>query len=216
MPTLDLKKDLKYLYSPSARSFTVVDVPPMNFLMIDGKGNPNTAQDYKDAVEALYATAYNLKFAVKKDQEIDYPVMALEGLWWADDMRAFSAERKDEWHWTMLIMQPDLVTATLVAATIEQMRTKKKLPALARLRFECFHEGLSVQIMHTGPYDAEAPTIAAMHEFVAMNGYERRGKHHEIYLGDPRRTSPANLKTVLRQPIQPKRGERSDSRSTNG
>ncbi len=206
MPTLDLKKDLKYLYSPSAKSFTVVDVPPMNFLMIDGKGNPNTAQEYKDSVEALYSTAYNLKFAVRKDQEIDYPVMALEGLWWADDMRAFSAGCKDEWRWTMMIMQPDLVMGDLVAATIEQMRAKKKIPALARLRFERFHEGLSAQIMHIGPYEVEAPTIARMHEFVAMNGYERRGKHHEIYLGDPRRTAPNNLKTVLRQPIQPKRG----------
>ncbi len=206
MPILDLKKDLKYLYSPSAKSFTVVDVPPMKFLMIDGKGNPNTAQEYKDSVEALYSTAYNLKFAVRKDQEIDYPVMALEGLWWADDMRAFSAGRKDEWRWTMMIMQPDLVTSDLVAATIEQMRTKKRLPALSRLRFECFHEGLSAQIMHIGPYEAEAPTITRMHEFVTMNGYERRGKHHEIYLGDPRRTAPNNLKTVLRQPMQPTRG----------
>jgi hypothetical protein len=206
MPILDLKKDLKYLYSPSAQSFTVVDVPPMKFLMIDGKGNPSTAQEYKDSVEALYSTAYNLKFAVRKDQEIDYPVMALEGLWWADDMRAFSAGRKDEWHWTMMIMQPDLVTIDLVAATIEQMQAKKKLPALSRLRFECFHEGLSAQIMHIGPYEAEAPTIARMHEFVAVNGYERRGKHHEIYLGDPRRTAPNNLKTVLRQPMQPQRG----------
>lgn len=140
---------------------------------------------------------------VKKGQGIDYTVMPLEGLWWAEDWAAYTADRRDDWQWTMMIHQPELVTAELVAEAIEQVRTKKKLERAADLRFESYQEGLAVQIMHIGPYSAEGPTLARMHhEFIPQNGYEMTGKHHEIYLGDPRRTAPEKLKTVLRQPIR--------------
>lgn len=202
METLDLKKDLKHLYNPSAKAFSLVEVPVMNFLMIDGTGDPNTAQAYREAVEALYAVAFGIKFAVKKGQGIDYPVMPLEGLWWVEDMALFSTARKDDWLWTMMIMQPALVTADLVTAQVESTR-KKDLPALGKLRFESYTEGLAVQILHLGPYSAEGPVLARMHhEFIPQNGLELTGKHHEIYLGDPRRTAPEKLRTVLRQPVR--------------
>ncbi len=200
---LDLKKTFKELYNPSAKEFSVVDVPPFAFLMVDGRGDPNTAAEYQTAVEALYSVSYTLKFMVKKGQGIDYAVMPLEGLWWAEDWSAYTADRRDDWLWTMMIHQPEVVTAELVAEAIEQVRTKKKLERAADVRFESYHEGLAVQIMHIGPYSAEGPTLARMHnEFVPQNGYELTGKHHEIYLGDPRRTAPEKLKTVLRQPVR--------------
>lgn len=200
---LDLKKTFKHLYNPSAKAFTVVDVPSFSFLMVDGRGDPNTTAEYQTAVEALYSVSYTLKFMVKKGQGIDYTVMPLEGLWWAEDWAAYTADRRDDWQWTMMIHQPELVTAELVAEAIEQVRTKKKLERAADLRFESYQEGLAVQIMHIGPYSAEGPTLARMHhEFIPQNGYEMTGKHHEIYLGDPRRTAPEKLKTVLRQPIR--------------
>ena len=202
MLKIDWKKELKHLYRPSARAPVAVDVPAMNFLMIDGAGDPNTAQEYQQAVEALYAVAYALKFMVKKGPAaVDYGVMPLEGLWWVDDMRQFSVDDKGVWQWTMMIMQPEHVTETLLEEALEQVRVKKDPAALARMRFESYHEGLSAQIMHVGPYAAEAPTIEKIHRFIAENGYQLRGKHHEIYLGDPRRTAPERLKTIIRQPM---------------
>jgi hypothetical protein len=198
---LDYKKELKHLYQPSAKAFVVVDVPPMHFLMIDGHGDPNTAQEYQAAIEALYAVAYALKFTSKKEKGLDYVVPPLEGLWWAENMEAFTTEDKSAWDWTMMIMQPEGVTRDMFEKTLNQVEKKKDLPALPRLRLETYHEGLSVQILHIGPYDAEAPTIARMHAFAAENGYQLAGKHHEIYLGDPRKVAPEKLKTVLRQPI---------------
>lgn len=204
MDKLDLRQQLKHLYQPSAKEFEIVDVPPMNFLMMNGAGDPNTAAEYTQAVESLYSLSYTLKFAVKKQQGIDYSVMALEGLWWAEDMSVFTAGNRDRWLWTMMIMQPDFITAQQVEVARAEAARKKDLPVLPKIRFEAFHEGLSVQIMHIGPYSAEAPTIARMHTYIAENGYVPSGKHHEIYLGDPRRTAPEKLKTVLRQPIKPK------------
>jgi hypothetical protein len=202
MEKIDFKKRLKHLYRPSARTPVVVEVPPMNFLMIDGKGDPNSAPAYQEAVEALYAVAYALKFMVKKGpQAVDYGVLPLEGLWWVEDMRLFSVEDKGAWQWTMMIMQPDYVDAELYTAALAQVEAKKKPPALGRMRFETYDEGLSAQIMHIGPYADEEPTIEKLHQFIADEGYQRRGKHHEIYLGDPRRTAPERLKTVIRQPM---------------
>jgi hypothetical protein len=199
---LDYKKELKHLYRPSAKAFVVIDVPPMNFLMIDGHGDPNTAREYQEAVEALYAVAYALKFMSKKEKEMDYVVPPLEGLWWAEHMEAFTTADKSAWDWTMMIMQPEWVTQDMFEKALKQVEKKKDLPALSKLRLEAYHEGLSVQILHIGPYDAEAPTIAGMHAFAAENGYQLAGKHHEIYLGDPRRVAPEKLKTVLRQPVR--------------
>ncbi len=203
MPKIDLKKELKHLYQPTAKEVAVVDVPEMNFLMIDGAGDPNTSQEYQDAIEALYAVAYTLKFMVKKrDPQADYVIPPLEGLWWAQEMDAFSMEDKDAWKWTAMIMQPEVVTRELVEEAIQEVERKKDPPALPKIRFESYPEGLSVQIMHIGPYSEEAPTIQKLHAFAQQNGYQLRGKHHEIYLSDPRRTAPDRLKTVIRQPVQ--------------
>ncbi len=206
MITIDLRKQFKQLYQPSAKKFSIVDVPPMNFLMIDGAGDPNTSQSYKDALEALYGLSYTLKFGVKLGKygktKYDYPVMALEGLWWMDDMRAFSPERKDEWKWTAMIMQPDVITPAQVELARADLIKKKNPAAAPLIRFECFQEGLSAQIMYIGPFAAEGPTIQQLHQFIAASGHQLRGKHHEIYLSDPRRTAPEKLKTVIRQPMQ--------------
>jgi hypothetical protein len=202
MSKIDFKKELKHLYQPSAKKFEVVDVPPMNFLMIDGHGDPNTAQEYQEAVEALYAVAYALKFMSKKEKGMDYVVPPLEGLWWVENMEEFSKEDKSAWNWTMMVMQPESVTQEMFEAALEQVEKKKNLPALSKLRLESYREGLAVQILHIGSYDDEAPTIARMHAFIDENGYEPAGKHHEIYLSDPRKVAPEKLKTVLRQPVR--------------
>jgi hypothetical protein len=202
MPKIDFKRELRHLYNPPRR-FTVVDVPPMHFLMIDGHGDPNTAQVYQEALEALYAVAFKIKFASKRQLDRDYVVPPLEGLWWAEDLLAFVQRDKSTWDWTMMIMQPDWITQDLVSEAIQEVARSKDLPALPLLRFESYDEGLSVQIMYVGPYDDEAPTIARLHdEFLPQNGYVEAGKHHEIYLSDPRRTAPEKLKTVLRQPVK--------------
>ena len=203
MNKIDFKKDLKHLYNPTAKEFTIVDVPTMQFLMIDGQGNPNTAQAYLDAIEALYAVAYKIKFASKNELAKDYTVPPLEGLWWADDMAAFgNIGDKDQWKWTMMLMLPDWITSAMFDAACAIVKTQKDPAALPKLRLESYTEGLSVQIMHIGSYDDEAPTLHKLHhEFMPANGYTFNGKHHEIYLSDPRRVAPEKLKTVLRQPV---------------
>lgn len=200
MKKVDYKKKLKHLYGPSSKKIVIVEVPPMNYFMVDGEGGP-AAESYQQAIEALYGLSFTVKFDVKKGVGPDYTVMPLEGLWWAKDITAFSADRKDEWLWKMMIMQPDYVTAKHVNAATKQLREKKNPLALDKIRFESYHEGLSVQILHIGPYDDEGPTIAQMHKFIDENGYQLHMKHHEIYLSDPRRSKPEKLKTVLRQPI---------------
>ena len=206
MPTIDLRKQLKHLYQPSAKKFAVVDVPPMNFLMLDGMGNPNTSQDFKDAMEALYGLSYTLKFGLKfgkyGKKKYDYPVMALEGLWWMDDMREFSPERKDDWKWTVMMMQPDFITPDQVELARRDLATKKNPVALPKVRFDAYHEGLSAQIMYIGKFADEGPTIQRLHEFIVESGHQLNGKHHEIYISDPRRTAPEKLKTVIRQPMK--------------
>jgi hypothetical protein len=206
MTTLDLRRQFKHLYQPSAKQFAIVDVPPLNFLMIDGTGNPNTSQDYRDALEALYGLSYTLKFGVKLgkygQKKYDYPVMALEGLWWMDDMRDFSIARKDEWKWTMMIMQPDVLTPDQVELARTDLIKKKNPVSAAKIRFESYYEGLSAQIMYFGPYADEGSTIQRLHDFILESGHQLRGKHHEIYMSDPRRTAPEKLKTVIRQPMK--------------
>ena len=201
METLDLKKALKHRYAPSAREVTEVTVPRMQYLMIDGTGDPNTAPAYTEAVEALYAVAYTIKFAIKKGRAIDFPILPLEGLWWMDDMREYSMEKKDQWKWTMMIAQPDLVGAADVHSAVAEVKKKKDPPALPLLRFDTLDEGDCAQIMHLGPYADEKPTIQKLHAYIAARGASLSGKHHEIYLGDPRRTAPEKLKTVIRQPF---------------
>ncbi|MBI5309278.1 MAG: GyrI-like domain-containing protein [Planctomycetes bacterium] len=198
MEKIDLKKELKHLYAPSAKAVVVVNVPLLNYLMIDGVGDPNV-----EAVEALYALAYTLKFKIKKGtSKIDYAVMPLEGLWWVDDMRQFSVKNKDAWKWTMMIVQPKYVTTQLVEEAAQEVKEKKNPPPLVKIRFESYHEGQAAQMMHIGPYTAEEPTITAIHNYIAQNNFERRGKHHEIYLKDPRKIAPEKLLTVIRQPFK--------------
>lgn len=203
MTKVDFKKELKELYAPP-KKFVVVDVPEMQFLMVDGHGDPNVAQDYQDALEALYALAYKIKFTSKKQLEQDYVVPPLEGLWWADDMDSFSISRdKSQWDWTMMIMTPEWNTAEMFASAVEQVRKGKNPLFLDKVRLERYTEGMSVQIMHIGSYDDEGPTLAKMHsEFIPENGFIENGKHHEIYLSDPRKVSPEKLKTILRQPVK--------------
>lgn len=204
MPKLDFTQQLKHLYRPSAKDFMVVEVPPLQYVMIDGHGDPNTAQEYTDALEALYAASYRVKFISKDDLAKDYVVPPLEGLWWADDMDAFTASRdKRNWDWTMMIMLPDWVPADIFERAMREVDQKKKLSSLHKLRLESYHEGLAVQIMHIGSYDDEAPTLARLHkEWLPQQGYVENGRHHEIYLSDPRRVAAAKLKTVLRQPVR--------------
>jgi hypothetical protein len=206
---LDLKKQFKHLYNPPTKQVVEVDVPPLNFIMLDGSGDPNTAESYRQAIEALYGLSYTLKFASKKNG-VDFTVMALEGLWWMDDMGSaygdldFAAD-KSLWKWTMMMLQPDHITQPMFDAAVDELRRKKNPAALDSVRFERFHEGLSAQIMHIGPYSAEKPNIDRIHAYIAEHGFEEAGKHHEIYLGDPRRTAPEKLRTVIRQPMR-KRG----------
>lgn len=198
---IDLRKELKQLYNPSVKEVSVVDVPAMNFLMIDGEGAPSSPQ-YMQSIEALFTVSYTLKFMVKKALGVDYAVMPLEGLWWMDNMAEFSSERKDEWKWTSMIMQPEYVKEADVKAAVEQARKKKPLPAIDKIRFENFHEGLSAQIFYVGPYSQEGPTVAKIHDYIRKTGHELRGKHHEIYLNNAAKLPPEKWKTVIRQPMK--------------
>lgn len=203
MSKVDFKKVHRDLYNPPEK-FVLVDVPEMTFLMVDGHGDPNVAQEYQDAVEALYAVAYKIKFASKKQLGKDYIVPPLEGLWWAEDMDAFTTARdKSQWDWTMMIMTPGWITSEIYTVAIAQVRKGKNPAALDKVRLESYHEGPSVQILHIGSYDDEGPTLMRLHRnFIPENGYAENGKHHEIYLSDPRRVAPEKLKTVLRQPVR--------------
>ncbi len=201
MEKIDFKKEMKELYKPP-RKPVIADVPELQFIMINGKGYPGTSQEYQDAMQTLFPVAYTLRFAIKKAGILDYKVMPLEGLWWAEDMDVFTIDdRPEEWLWTSMIMQPSQVTKDLFAKAVQTVKEKKNPTALSKIRLETNHEGLSVQVMHTGPFSEEGPVIENMHQFAFDQGYELRGTHHEIYLSDFTRTAPEKLKTVIRQPI---------------
>jgi hypothetical protein len=207
MTQLDLRKQWKHLYAPSARKVELVDVPELKFVMLDGRiepgDAPGTSPGFGEAMGALYSAAYTLKFISKLRAEdpIDYPVMALEGLWWVEDGQ-FDITVKDNWVYTVMIMQPDHITPEMFAEALAQAAKKRPNPALSRLRLASLREGLCVQTMHLGPYEAEPATVERMQRWAAENGYRLSGKHHEIYLGDPRRAEPEKLKTVLRHPVE--------------
>jgi hypothetical protein len=201
MPKIDFKKSQKDFYLPSAKEISVVDVPAMNFLMIDGQGDPAKAKEYGEAIEALFGTAYTLKFMIKKSGGPDYAVPPFESLWWADDMNVFMNGKRDEWKWTAMIRQPDFVTKAQVKQALELVKEKKDPVALPKMRFESFREGPSVQLMHIGPFSAEGPNILRLHDRIKADGHRLKGKHHEIYLNDFRKTDPKKLKTVIRQPF---------------
>jgi len=212
MKTLDLKREFKHLYQPSAKKAEIVQLPRLQFAMIDGaieKGSePDKSPSFAEATQALYSISYTLKFMLKKHKTdpVDYPVMALEGLWWVED-GMFDITVKDNWFYTLMILQPELITQDIFAEGLEQVRRKKgDSEILSKLRLEHFEEGLCVQTMHIGPYATEPATVERMRVFARENGYRDcvglGGKHHEIYLGDPRKADPAKLKTVLRHPVE--------------
>ncbi|HQU37820.1 MAG TPA: GyrI-like domain-containing protein [Anaerolineales bacterium] len=212
MKTLDLKKELKYLYAPSAKKAEIVKVPRLQFAMIDGvieKGKePGNSPAFAEATQALYSISYTLKFMLKKRKTnaIDYPVMALEGLWGIQDVNV-DVGKKDNWSFTLMILQPDVITKDIFAEGMEQVRKKKgDSPELSKVRLSHFEEGVCAQMMHIGPYATEPATIEIMRAFAAENGYRDNvgpnGLHHEIYLGDPRKANPAKLKTVVRHPLK--------------
>jgi hypothetical protein len=211
MKKIDLKKDLKHLYAPSAKQIEIVDVPEFQFAMIYGQIEPdlepNTSPSFQQAIEAIYGIAYTLKFMSKQREQdpIDYTVMALEGLWDVEEGGKFDINRKDNWLWTLLIMQPEHIDQDMFSIARQQLLKKKENPAIEMLRLERFHEGLSIQTMHIGPYSDEPATVARMEAYARNNGYIMRGRHHEIYLGDPRRAQPEKLKTILRHPVKQER-----------
>jgi len=211
MKILDLKKQYKYLYQPSAKKIESVQVPNLQFAMIDGaieKGSePGKSSSFAEATMALYGLSYTLKFMLKKRRTnaIDYPVMALEGLWWVED-GMFDITVKDNWFYTLMILQPDVITKDIFEEAREQVRKKKgNSEMLSKVRLTHFEEGLCVQVMHIGPYATEPATIERMREFMQENGLRDNvgpnGKHHEIYMSDPRRVAPEKMKTVLRHPV---------------
>jgi hypothetical protein len=202
MEKIDLKKDFKFLYQASAKEVALVEVPSMNYLMVDGEGDPNTVPAYADAVEVLFMVSYAIKFMLKKSAlAIDYGVMPLEGLWWADDMSKFSSSDKSNWKWTAMIMQPAFVTPEMIVKAIADVKEKKSPRAIAKLRQAYLTEGRCAQILHIGPFSAEGPSIEKVHQFIAARG-RLSGKHHEIYLSDIRKADPSKWKTIIRQPMQ--------------
>ena len=218
MKTLDLKKELKHLYQPSAKKPEILEVPKLQFAMIDGaieKGSePGKSPLFQEATQALYGISYTLKFMLKKRQTnaVDYPVMALEGLWWVEDGK-FDITVKDNWLYTLMILQPDVITPAVFEEGLAEVKRKRgNSAALSRLRLDSFEEGQTVQMMHIGPYATEPTSLASMLTLAAEQGYHDRvglgGKHHEIYLGDPRKADPSKLKTVLRHPISKMKGNR--------
>ena len=200
---VDLRKKLKHPYGPTTKEVVEVEVPEMRFLMLDGEGDPNTSEAYKDAVEALHALSYALKFAVK-ERGVDHAVMPLEGLWWTDGRQGSFEEMqrdKDAWKWTLMMMQPEWVNWEVYERALASVARKKSLPGLRGVRFEAFHEGRSAQVVHVGPFSEEGPTIERVNRFIEERGGRMRGRHHEIYLSDFRRTAPERFRTIIRHPF---------------
>jgi hypothetical protein len=201
MKKLDLKKELKGLYS-AKKDPVLVKVPGLNYIMIDGRGDPNKSMEFQAAVGGLFTASYTLKFMVKKgDAGIDYGVMPLEGQWWADDNLDFLDGNKSKWHWTVSIMQPDFITPKMFAKAVKKAAEKKKDLPLNKLRFEKLKDGLSAQLLHRGPFSEEGPAIKRMHDFIKEQGYALKGKHREIYLNNFLKVKPEKMKTILRQPV---------------
>jgi len=204
---LDYKKKYKQFYGGKVGQPVFVKVPKLNYLMIDGHGDPNTSKEYLQAIQTLYPVAYKLKFMSKLENNKDYGVLPLEGLWWAEDMSSFGSGTKNNWLWTAMIMQPEIITRAMFDRAVEEVAAKKQSLALDKLRLEELEEGTAVQVLYVGPYADEAETIQKLHEMIeendgSFNGHKQ--KHHEIYLSDPRRTAPAKLKTIIRQPYTTK------------
>ena len=206
--TLDLRKKYKDLYSPPAKKVVEVKVPRLKFIMLDGEiepgKTPTISESFGQAMMAMYGVAYTLKFTSKLRERnpIDYPVMAMEGLWWVKSGK-WSFESKEPWSYTLLMMLPAHITPAMFRQAVGDVRAKRgENPALAKVRLESFAEGRCIQIMHIGPYADEPRTLALMDEYMRTHGLRFRGKHHEIYMGDPRRAKPEKLKTALRHAVE--------------
>ena len=203
MNKIDYKKDLKELYQAKVNKIVTLNVPKMNFIMIDGRGDPNTSQDYIDAIQTLYPVAHGIKFFCKKELGTDFGVMPLEGLWWTEDMDNFDTNDKSNWLWTAMIMQPEFVDKAIFDKIVDQTKEKKNLAAIDKVRFEPYEEGRAAQTMYVGPYSGEGETIKSIHAFIKDQGGKldsTNKHHHEIYLSDPRRVDVSKLKTIIRQP----------------
>lgn len=202
MTKIDYKQQFKEFYSGKTGQPITLTIPPMNYIMIDGQGDPETGEEYMHAIQTLYPIAYTIKFYCKNQLGRDFSVMPLEGLWWAEDMSDFSKGNKHNWHWTAMIMQPDVVTQEIFATALHQTAAKKPLPSVDKVHFKSYDEGRVAQVMYVGPYAEEAETIQALHRYIAEQGgtLQNAKHHHEIYLGDPRRTAPERLRTIIRQP----------------
>lgn len=201
---IDYKKELKAFYTAKANKPTTVQVPVMNYIMIDGRGDPNTSQEYIDAIQTLYPLAYTIKFMSKISYGHDFGVMPLEGLWWAKNMNDFATGDKSNWQWTAMIMQPSVITKEIYTQALEQLKKMKPEIDVSGVRFAPYDEGRAAQVLYTGPYADEGPTIQALHAYIEEQGgtlSDSNKHHHEIYLGDPRRTAPEKLKTIIRQPF---------------
>ncbi|MGQ8365393.1 GyrI-like domain-containing protein [Glaciecola sp. 1036] len=202
MQKIDYKKSLKHLYKPSAKQVEFIEIPTLNYITVTGKGKPE-GEEYQLALHALYPVAYKTKFWMKQHKNFDYVVPPLEGLWWADDFSDFENNNRDEWQWTMMIMQPESVSADTVASVINTIANKKDAPkALNKVTFETINEGKCAQILHLGPFSEEGPVIQKVHNAIAQSGGHLAGKHHEIYLSDIRRVTPDKYRTVIRQPMK--------------
>lgn len=216
---LDFKKKEKEFYLPG-REPEAIDVPAMNFIMVDGKGNPNEEDgEYQRAVELLYALSYTIKMGYKKTEKpegwSDYVVPPLEGLWWLEDGETdlSGLSQKERYFWTSMIRQPEFVTKEVFENACREVAKKKPELDTAKARLETLVEGLCVQVMHIGPFDDEPLTIAEMDRYITANGYRNAvgdiqpdgtvRRHHEIYMGDPRKTDVSKMKTVLRHPVEP-------------
>lgn len=202
---IDFKKTLDS-YQAKRGVFRIVDIPDLQYLVVDGQGDPNTSAEFSAAVEALYPVAYKIKFNSKRNLGRDYVVPPLEGLWWADDMSAFTTDRdKSQWNWTMMLMVPEWIDRELFQSAVDEVRKKSPAPpSLDLVRLETLSEGQCVQTLHVGSFDDEGPVLAAMHhEFIPQQGLRMSGKHHEIYLSDFRKVVPEKLRTILRQSVEP-------------
>ena len=207
----DFKKEYKEFYMPKGKP-EIVTVPKMNYIAVRGKGNPNEEDgEYKKSIELLYGIAYTIKMSKKGDHKIegyfDYVVPPLEGFWWQDDVDGIDYSHKENFQWISVIRLPDFVTKDDFEWAIEEATLKKKMD-FSKVEFLTLEEGFCVQCMHSGSYDDEPATVAAMDKFIADNGYENdisdSRRHHEIYLSDARKVAPDKLKTVIRHPIRKK------------
>jgi hypothetical protein len=201
MQTIDYRAANRDLLTPKPGKVELVKVPPMRYLMLDGKGDPNHSEEYHGSFAALYGLAYGLKFHYKKQENIDYNLLAIEGLWWTEPAGSFSMEQRENWLWTMMLSIPEFIPEPLIQTFGSELMRKKSIPQMEQVYTSWLEEGECFQIMHIGPYAAEPPTIQFLHSEIQSQGYTPRGKHHEIYLGDPRKSSPEKLKTILRQPV---------------